>query len=78
MNRWLVFWYDGDASRASIVDFGTNPCKDPYGNEDSVKQALGSDVGINGMVRLPSDDDSEPDIIIDDQDVILPDVVFIR
>jgi len=35
-------------------------------------------VGDGSTVRLPSDDDSEPDIIIDDQDVILPDVVFIR
>jgi hypothetical protein len=75
-NRWLCLWYDGNANRATVIDFGDDPTNGPYGNADMiidklnevvVPTARSDDIMINAMISIWGNE--PPTIWIDNEEV---------
>lgn len=87
MNRWLIFWYDGNNNRVSIIDFGSDQTYGPFGNQDDIVMALydampDDEKFDEGRSILRQDDimiggmvriEGTPDVILDDQHITFDD-----
>lgn len=89
--RFLTFWYDGDQTRVSLLDFGDDPGFGPFGNDYLIKDQLANwahgrdgrqvnagDVMINGMVHLTGTEAELPSVIVDDQEIDTIEVIAIK
>jgi hypothetical protein len=71
MRKFLVFWYDGDWQRVSIVHTDKEP------TEDTLKKILENETDgiINGVVQLNGPDD-QLYVRVNDEEVIDPENVY--
>lgn len=89
--RFLTFWYDGNQSRVSLLDFGNDPAFGPFGNEDLIKDQLADwahgrdgrsvnsgDVMLAGMVHVVGTEDTLPSVILEDQEIDAIEVIAIK
>ena len=68
--HWIVFWYDGNNNRASIVNFGDDPAKGPFGHEEDIITAI--------YAALPDDDKYDEDrTLIRESEIMLNGMIHI-